>query len=181
MALLSRCGGLADVSCCCCRNDHLGLCSNALPDDYVRFDIEHMDHTDHTFQLDPAYKSRHRWEYFPDMSRDEVLLFKQFDSEGSANVRYVFHASFRDPCGLGTRQSIEARCIAFFPDDDASISPRKVSERSIEDAFVKIKIKAAFAEPEKAHGVQTAILEFSRLVVSADTPELAALGLISRE
>jgi hypothetical protein len=55
-----------------------------------------------------------RW-YFPDMTREEALLFKFFDSDHSGPWR-VPHTAFRDmsrPQG-DTRRSIECRNVAFF-------------------------------------------------------------------
>lgn len=57
----------------------------------------------------------HRWWYFPDMTRDEILLFKLNDSDESRAWR-VPHTAFRDPTVPATqpRHSIEFRTIAYF-------------------------------------------------------------------
>ena len=57
----------------------------------------------------------HRWWYFPDMTRDEVLLVKFHDSDHSRAWRAP-HTSFRDPGvhNVPPRQSIEFRTIAYY-------------------------------------------------------------------
>jgi hypothetical protein len=62
------------------------------------------------------FNPRHRWWYFPDMTRDEVLLVKFHDSDHSKAWRTP-HTSFRDPRvqNAPPRQSIEFRSIAYFP------------------------------------------------------------------
>jgi hypothetical protein len=58
----------------------------------------------------------HRWSYFPNLSRDEVVLFKSHDSD-PRQPRQVAHSAFRDPScppGVATRTSIEARLVAFW-------------------------------------------------------------------
>jgi hypothetical protein len=61
------------------------------------------------------FRPTHRWYYFPDMGTDEVLLFKNYDSERTGAWR-VPHAGLRDPtCApTGPRLSIEVRTLAFF-------------------------------------------------------------------
>lgn len=57
----------------------------------------------------------HRWWYFPDMTRDEILFFKLNDSDQSRAWR-VPHTAFRDPTvrAAQPRHSIEFRTIAYF-------------------------------------------------------------------
>jgi hypothetical protein len=68
-----------------------------------------------TYRL--RYSARHRWFYFPRMTRDEAVVFKVFESEKDGRARFTPHTSFDDPAtsaGAPPRQSIEARAIAFF-------------------------------------------------------------------
>jgi hypothetical protein len=68
-----------------------------------------------TYRL--KYSPRHRWFYFPEMRRDEALVFKVYDSATDGRARFTPHTSFEDPStppGAGPRQSIEARALAFF-------------------------------------------------------------------
>ncbi len=57
----------------------------------------------------------HRWWYFPDMTRDEVLLVKFHDSDHSKAWRAP-HTSFRDPRVQDAvpRESIEFRTVAYY-------------------------------------------------------------------
>jgi hypothetical protein len=68
-----------------------------------------------TYQL--RYNPAHRWFYFPEMRRDEALVFKVFDSEKDGRARFVPHTAFDDPSTppqAPPRESIEARAFAFF-------------------------------------------------------------------
>ena len=67
--------------------------------------------------LPPEVQPAHRWFYFPEMRRDEALVFKVYDSEKDGRARFTPHTSFDDPStppGAPPRQSIEARALAFF-------------------------------------------------------------------
>ncbi len=60
----------------------------------------------------------HRWCYFPDMTRDEVLVFKGYDSD-PGRATCVAHCAFDDPScpdGSPPRESIDVRAFAFFDD-----------------------------------------------------------------
>jgi hypothetical protein len=61
------------------------------------------------------FSPRHRWWYFPDMTRDEVLLVKFHDSDHSKAWRAP-HTAFRDPRvqNAAPRESIEFRTIAYY-------------------------------------------------------------------
>jgi hypothetical protein len=65
------------------------------------------------------YNPRHRWSYFSNMNRDEILVFKSHDSDpGQPN--HVPHSAFNDPTcppGVVPRISIELRAIAFWYGD----------------------------------------------------------------
>ena len=61
------------------------------------------------------FRPEHRWYYFPDMGVDEVILFKNHDSDQTGAWR-VPHAGLRDSTCPPTqpRLSIEVRILAFF-------------------------------------------------------------------
>ncbi len=63
------------------------------------------------FQFSP----KHQWFYYSDLGPDEVVLFKNYDSERKGAWR-VPHAGFEDStCApTGPRLSIEVRFLAFF-------------------------------------------------------------------
>lgn len=63
------------------------------------------------------YNPAHRWFYFPEMRRDEALVFKVYDSATDGRARFTAHTAFDDPttpADAAPRQSIEARTFAFF-------------------------------------------------------------------
>jgi hypothetical protein len=63
------------------------------------------------------YNPAHRWFYFPQMRRDEALVFKVYDSADDGRARFTPHTAFKDPTtppDAPPRQSIEARTFAFF-------------------------------------------------------------------
>lgn len=58
----------------------------------------------------------HRWCYFERMTRDDVLIFKQYDSD-PAYPSQVPHSAFTDascPDGADPRISVESRAIAYW-------------------------------------------------------------------
>ncbi len=61
------------------------------------------------------YSPEHRWWYFSNMTRDEVLIFKFHDSDPTKALRTP-HTAFHDPSfpNARTRESIEFRTIAYF-------------------------------------------------------------------
>lgn len=63
------------------------------------------------FRFNPT----HRWWYFPQLTRDEVILLKLHDSDHERAWR-VPHTAFRDPTceAPWPRESIEIRTVAFF-------------------------------------------------------------------
>jgi hypothetical protein len=68
-----------------------------------------------TYRL--KYSPNHRWVYFPEMRRDEAVVFKVYDSEKDGRARFTPHTSFDDPTSppdAPPRQSIEVRAFAFF-------------------------------------------------------------------
>ena len=68
-----------------------------------------------TYRL--RFNPAHRWMYFPHQQRDEVIVFKVYDSEQDGRARFTPHTSFDDPttpADAPPRQSIEVRTLAFF-------------------------------------------------------------------
>jgi hypothetical protein len=64
-----------------------------------------------------AYHPAHLWYYFPEMERNEALVFKVFDSDASKPARFTAHTAFDDPhtpADAWPRESIETRTFAFF-------------------------------------------------------------------
>jgi hypothetical protein len=62
------------------------------------------------------HSPRHRWFHFPDMNRDEVLVFKSHDSDPS-QPHSVPHSAFKNPsCArrVAPRASVEVRVLALW-------------------------------------------------------------------
>ena len=62
---------------------------------------------------------------------DEVLLFKQFDSDTALPGRMTFHTAFVDPTvrpDAPERQSIECRAFLFFLDFEPNTCPALPSD-----------------------------------------------------
>jgi hypothetical protein len=85
------------------------------PEDLLVAERRYPHRIGQTYRL--KYNPAHRWFYFPQMRRDEALVFKVFDSAKDGRARFTPHTSFEDPTtppGAPPRQSIEARALAFF-------------------------------------------------------------------
>jgi hypothetical protein len=110
----------------------LALCDSQTvdPDDLVVFEIHYQDRIGENYFAKHA--DRHAWYYFPEMTRDEALLIKQWDSAGplarsdgrqgdatgdGASSTFSFHSAFEDPAtpaNAPDRKSIEVRCIVIY-------------------------------------------------------------------
>ena len=86
-----------------------------------------------------THSARHEWLYFDQMTRDEALLIKQWDSKGNlaaADMKesdknqqtkkneiatFAIHSAFAPPPTSGQqkpRQSIEVRCVCLWEEED---------------------------------------------------------------
>ena len=84
-------------------------------DDFMIAERRYPHRVGQTYRL--KYNPKHRWFYFPEMRRDEALVFKVYDSETDGRARFTPHTSFKDPAppaNAEPRQSIEVRAFAFF-------------------------------------------------------------------
>jgi len=82
---------------------------------FIRNERRYRDRTGETYHI--AYNPSHRWFYFPEMTRDEALVFKVFDTDADAGVRFTAHTAFDDPTtrpDAKNRESIEMRALAFY-------------------------------------------------------------------
>lgn len=94
--------------------DAQSVCS----DDLIAAERHHKDRIGEIYQL--AFNPGHRWYWFPEMQRNEALVFKCYDSEEDGRARFTAHASFDDPAAPAdapVRESIEVRTIAFWGDE----------------------------------------------------------------
>jgi hypothetical protein len=83
--------------------------------DLVASDLVYPDKVGETYAL--VFNPRHRWYYFPNMTPDEYLLLKIYDSAGDGIARLTAHTAFDDPTSPADaplRRSIELRALLFF-------------------------------------------------------------------
>ena len=102
--------------------------STATLSDTRVFKIHYADRVGENYFVCPSSKQQHKWYYYPDMTIDEVLLLKQWDSLGgiangsdrdgnSQPSTFTIHSAFIDPtCTTDStpRISIEVRCIVLW-------------------------------------------------------------------
>ncbi len=95
----------------------LALCDarSVAPADLVESDIYYPARRGEIYQA--LHNERQRWWYFSAMTRDEALVFKQFDSDAAGGSVFTPHAAFAHPhapAGGPLRESIEIRCLLVF-------------------------------------------------------------------
>ncbi|WP_416896625.1 MAG: CmcJ/NvfI family oxidoreductase [Minwuia sp.] len=84
-------------------------------EDLIATDLVYDDRVGEIYEF--AHKPGHRWTYFPDMTADEVLLLKSYDSETDGRARFTPHTAFDHPgtpADAPARESIEVRAFLFF-------------------------------------------------------------------
>jgi hypothetical protein len=83
-------------------------------DDLIASDLVYKHVRGETSRVE--YKPDHRWYYFSEQQRDEVLLIRVHDSEDDGRARLSFHTSFKNPLAQDAppRESIEVRALVFF-------------------------------------------------------------------
>ena len=93
-------------------------CSTVAPADLFSVHLMFTDRVGENLALEP--RPEHRWAYFPQMQRNEAMLFKTFDSlDAPGLARSTIHSAFDDPAtplGAPARESIEVRVLAIFAD-----------------------------------------------------------------
>ncbi|KIY02876.1 uncharacterized protein Z520_01341 [Fonsecaea multimorphosa CBS 102226] len=100
----------------CVRDYPLAICdgSTVLPSDMVEADHVRRHYTGSTMYL--QHNERQKFFYMSRQTRDEILIFKNFDSAEGVAATCAPHASFLDPAvppAFIPRQSIEVRALVF--------------------------------------------------------------------
>lgn len=110
----------------------LALCDAAtvVPEDLVVFEIHYADRIGENYFA--KHSNGHRWLFYPEITHDEALLIKQWDSAGNlARTRgaegdaadpdspctFSFHSAFEDPTtrpDAPDRWSMEVRCAVLY-------------------------------------------------------------------
>jgi hypothetical protein len=84
------------------------------PEDLVASDLIYPNRRGETYSV--KYNPNHRWFYFPEMTADEALLLKCYDSATDGRTRFGPHTAFIDPTSpvdVAPRESIEIRALVF--------------------------------------------------------------------
>jgi hypothetical protein len=97
--------------------DPLGICdARSIPQEgFIPLQRRYKHRTAETYHI--AFNPAHVWFYFPQMTRNEALVFKVFDSDDSKAARFTAHSAFDDPntpAEAPPRESIETRTFAFW-------------------------------------------------------------------
>jgi hypothetical protein len=97
--------------------DPLGICDGrTIPHEgFILLQRRYRDRTAEVYHI--AYNPEHVWFYFPEMERDEALVFKVFDTDEKVPTRFTAHTAFDDPntpSDAPPRESIETRTFAFW-------------------------------------------------------------------
>ena len=110
----------------------LALCdaTSVRPENLVVFEIHYHDRIGENYFA--KHGDYHQWYFYPGMTRDEVLLIKQWDSSGEfassdgarrdsltseSPCTFSFHSAFEDPTtpiNAPERWSIEVRCAVLY-------------------------------------------------------------------
>ena len=95
----------------------LALCDarSLKKNDLIIAERRYPDRVGQTYQV--KFNINHSWFYFPEMKRNEAIIFKVYDSENDGRARFTAHTSFDDPTtpdNAPPRESIEARALVFF-------------------------------------------------------------------
>jgi hypothetical protein len=83
-------------------------------DELVGSDLVYPNRVGETYSV--KFNPEHRWFYVPEMTADEILLLKCFDSKTDGRARFAPHSAFVDPttpADAPRRESIELRTLVF--------------------------------------------------------------------
>ena len=96
----------------------LALCdaSTIAPEDLIAVDLVYRDRVGETYAL--RHHPAQRWYYFSQLTPDEAILIKGYDSAPDV-ARFAAHSAFDDPrtpADAPERESIETRALVIYPD-----------------------------------------------------------------
>jgi hypothetical protein len=98
------------------RDAPLAMCdaSTVAATDLVASDLIYPNRRGETYSV--TFNPAHRWFYIPEMTTDEALLLKCYDSATDGRARFGPHTAFVDPTtppDAAPRESIELRALVF--------------------------------------------------------------------
>lgn len=114
-------------------NDHLAVVderTTVKPDDYIVKDLYGNGYTTVQYGLNARHAAQHKWYYFPQMQRDEAIIFKQMDSDFTKQGRICFHMSAHNSQvkNYKPRESIELRMLCYWYMADSGVNSMPTSD-----------------------------------------------------
>jgi len=139
------------------QTDPLALCvwGSFTPRDVRTRRLIFPHRTGETYQA--SFSKQQRWVYFSELSREEALLIKVFDSRDDGETsRFSVHSAFRLPEQLGAdaaslveRESVELRAVVLYGKGLESIAPNfQNASMAGPDAPPKVQEQARLTEQE---------------------------------
>lgn len=94
----------------------LAMCdvTSSPPEDFFKLYLRYRDRTGENYVM--RHNDKHNWYYFPDMTPEQTILLKTYDSDKD-KAQFVGHSAFEDPTSKPDapyRESCEIRTICFF-------------------------------------------------------------------
>ena len=102
----------------------LGLCTWDSVDDAHLHTVERRAYNRVGQTRHASFYPNNAWYYFPQMTPDEAILIKNYDTSTDGRARYALHTSFDDPTAASDappRESLETRVLAFFDESPSKI------------------------------------------------------------
>jgi len=102
----------------------LGLCTWDSVDDAHLHTVERRAYNRVGQTRHASFDPNNAWYYFPQMTPDEAILIKNYDTSTDGRARYALHTSFDDPTAASDappRESLETRVLAFFDESPSKI------------------------------------------------------------
>jgi hypothetical protein len=95
----------------------LAVCNaaSAKADDFVTMALRYRERDGEIYVM--SHSPSHDWVYFPEITPDQVIFLKTYESETDGRARFAGHSAFLDPTtrpGAPFRESVEIRTMAFF-------------------------------------------------------------------
>ena len=137
---------------------------------------------DPTVVFRPVHSQRHSWLYFPHMTPDEILLFRQYDTRVQEVTKApVAHAAFREPSAsadVPCRQSCDIRVVCIFdeqrPEEDAC---KARNLKLIEDAFSGLPSRTAPSETPQSFATHSRLMrEGIKAILRGAVPQPSTCG-----
>ena len=143
----------------------------------LRYELRFPDRTGENYSL--KFSEAHEWFYYPQMTMDECLVFKVFDSAEDGEPRFVFHSAFDDPATSDAsppRKSIEVRCIAFY-------AKSKFYDMAHSNNAARIRLWLSLVDPSIAAQIDRTVIDYAacdRVAIEVSSPRRVSRRTCSR-